>query len=93
MAEQVVSATNWFQAHVYVAAWASPTITLIGLIIRNTIRPADKVNWSLIMVYVAFLTCLAAMLTPGTELGIRWLAGSVGSLAFGFILVDAGWKR
>lgn len=84
---------NWFQAHVYVAAWASPIITLVGLIIRNTIRPADKVNWSMIIIYVAFLTCLAAVLTPGIELSVRWIASSTGGLAFGFIMVDAIWKR
>jgi hypothetical protein len=84
---------NWLQSHVYVAAWASPIITLVGLIIRNTIRPADKVNWSMIVIYVAFLTCLAAMLTPSTEPGLRWIAGSAGGMAFGIIVVDALWKH
>jgi hypothetical protein len=84
---------EWLKQNVWIAAWASPSITLVGLIIRNTIRPTDKVNWSMIVIYVAFLTCLAAMLTPGVDYSIRVMAGIVGSSAFGLISVDAIWKK
>jgi hypothetical protein len=85
---------SWLQAHVYIAAWASPIITLVGLLIRNTVRPTDKVNWSMIVIYVAFLTCLAVMVTPGTEPAMRWAAGLVGGMTFGLIGADAMmWKH
>jgi hypothetical protein len=84
---------NWLESHVYIAAWTSPTVALIGLLIRNTLRPADKVNWSMIMVYVAFLTCLAATLTPGIESQIRYISYFVGTLTLGYIMVDANRRR
>lgn len=68
-------------------------IALVGLIIRNTIRPVEKVNWSMIMLYVAFLTCLAATLTPNIDLGTRAIAGVVGGLTLGTIIVDAMWWK
>ena len=80
---------GWLQSHVYIAAWVSPVITLVGIFIRNTIRPDDKVNWSMLVIYVGFLTCLAAILTPGIELAVRSGAYTVGGIAFGIIMLDA----
>jgi hypothetical protein len=84
---------NWLQSHVYIAAWTSPTIALIGLLIRNTLRPAEKVNWSMVIIYVAFLTCLAATLTPGLDSQIRYVSYSVGFFTLGYIMIDANRQR
>jgi hypothetical protein len=84
---------TWFQSHVYVAAWASPLITLVGLLIRNTIKPAEKVNLSMIVIYAAFLTCLAAVLTPGIDGRPFGVAAGLSSFGFGIIVLDALWKR
>jgi len=61
--------------------------------IQGTLKPAKPVNWSMVMVYAGFLTCLAVLVTPEIEPQIRWVAGSMGGMAFGFIMVDAAWKR
>jgi hypothetical protein len=84
---------NWLKSHAYIAVWLSPIATIIGFLIQSAIKPAERVNWSMVMVYVAFLTCLAVMVTPGVEPQIRWIVGSVGGMAFGFILVDAARSR
>jgi hypothetical protein len=82
----------WLKEHVFIAAWCSPIITLVGLIIRNTVRPTDNVNWSLIMIYVGFLTCLAADLTPGLDSGVRTWASLVGSVCM-FTIVGDVYRR
>lgn len=84
---------GWLKDHVFIAAWCSPIITLVGLIVRNTIRPAERVNWSMIILYVAFLTCLAAFLTPGLELGTHITVGMIGGTILGTITVDALWWK
>ena len=80
---------GWLKDHVFIAAWCSPTITLVSLVVRNTIRPAEKVNWSMIILYVAFLTCLAAVLTPGVDPFGRGTAMAVGVFTLGTITKDA----
>jgi hypothetical protein len=89
----VCFAMNWLETHVYIAAWASPIVTLVGFIVSNAVRPTDRVNWSIMVIYVAFLTSLAAVLTPGMEIGVRAAATGVGSILMGVIVVDAMWKR
>ncbi len=84
---------GWLKDHVFIAAWCSPIIALVGLIIRNTIRPTERVNWSMIMLYVAFLTCLAAALTPSLDIGTRTIAGVMGGLILGTITTDAIWWK
>jgi LytS/YehU family sensor histidine kinase len=84
---------NWLKDHVFIAAWCSPSIALVALIIRNTLRPSERVNWSMIMLYVAFLTCLAAVLTPGIDMNTRVIASVPGGLLFGTITIDALWWK
>jgi hypothetical protein len=80
---------EWLRTHAFIAAWCSPSLTLIGLITRNIIRPVERVNWSMIILYVAFLTCLAANLTPGIDPATHLMTVTVGGLTLGTIIVDA----
>jgi hypothetical protein len=84
---------NWLHSHVYIAVWASLIIALIGLMIRSRIRPSRSVNWSMLVIYVVCLASVAMMFAPGVEFGTRYLATTVGSMAFGYIVVDAMWTR
>jgi hypothetical protein len=88
MPGQEVNCMNWFQAHAYVAAWLSPTITLIGIILGNRSGGGTPVSWSKLMLYVSFLTCLAAVFTPQLELPARYFAGTVLMIELGYFLVD-----
>jgi hypothetical protein len=82
----------WLKENAYLAAWLSPVITLIGIVIQNSrVGVTAKVNWSKAMIYVGFLTSLAVTITPGAEWGpIRIGVTSVGGLCLGWILIDAG---
>ena len=80
---------GWLKDHVYIAAWCSPMLTLITLVVRNTIRPADKVNWSMIMLYVAFLTSFAVLVTPGVDGFGKGAAIAVAGLTISAIATDA----
>lgn len=54
---------TWFATHAYIAAWASPIIALIGMIISNSV--STKVpDWARLMLYMAFLTAIAVLFTP-----------------------------
>jgi len=71
---------NWFQAHSYIPAWLSPPIALIALVINNFKKSGRPVNWSMVVIYTAFLTCLATYVTPGMDIGVRLGTGTVGGL-------------
>jgi hypothetical protein len=36
-----MQSVNWFESHVYIAAWASPVVTLVGFFIHNR-RSLDR---------------------------------------------------
>ncbi len=72
---------EWFKTHVFIAAWISPIIALVGMIFKK--RPeGSPLNWGRAVVYVAFLSLLAIVVTPGVEPGVRSFAMSI--FAFGF---------
>ena len=67
---------NWLSTHAYIAAWVSPLLALIGLMIQNARPAATHVSWSMVMVYVAFLTCMAVVFTPIVDDFARFFAGA-----------------
>jgi hypothetical protein len=79
---------NWLKDHVYVAAWVSPLIALIGMIISNSVtaRPPD---WSRLMIYVGFLTAIAVVFTPIVDDSARIFAGVFLVPLTAFIIWDA----
>ena len=55
---------HWLSSNAYIAAWLSPLIALIGLIIQNNRQNTDhQVDWSRIIFYVSFLTFIAVEIT------------------------------
>jgi hypothetical protein len=80
---------NWLETHSYIAAWLSPIITLVGLIVQNVVRPTTTVSWSMIIVYVVFLSCLATMITPGIDTVTRSSVTVIGTASFIVIIRDA----
>jgi hypothetical protein len=79
---------TWLEAHVFIAAWLAPVITLTGIILQNSMGKAAPIAWPKVMLYVAFLTCLAATLTPGIELPIRYWTGFSFSLLLGYFMMS-----
>ena len=80
---------SWFEAHTYIAAWASALLTLAGFLARGILRPSVQVNWSMVVIYVVCLSSLATAITPGVEPGVRVFVGMSGGLAFGIIAADS----
>ena len=78
---------SWFFSHLYIAGWASAIIALISLLIRNGPKSQHPISWSRILVYVAFLTCLAAVLTPTFDTQARFFAGVTMSIILGYFLM------
>jgi hypothetical protein len=83
---------DWLKNHVFIAAWLSPIIALIGLIWKKS-DPTNPVNWSMIMLYVAFLTGLAVIVTPGVDPSVRGTMSTLVFLVFGALLVHSVWRR
>jgi len=83
---------EWLKTHVFIAAWASPTITLLAMIFKKPAGGAP-LNWSRVMIYVGFLTALAVLVTPGMDPVARGAMSGLGSIAFGWMIVDANSRR
>jgi hypothetical protein len=66
---------NWLRQYSYIAGWLSPTIALIGMLIRGGGSKGSTLDWARMMLYVGFLTCLAAVFTPVLEDPSRVFAG------------------
>jgi hypothetical protein len=82
---------TWLSTRAYLAAWASPLITLIGIIVSNSIS-AKVPDWSRLMIYVAFLTSLAVVFTPTMDEWARTVAGVMLFPTTIFTIIDAAIK-
>jgi hypothetical protein len=83
---------DWFRQNAFIAAWFSPLVALIGLMIRGG-EKSGEMDWARAMLYVAFLTCLAATFTPALEPGARFFAGFAVSILAGFFMADIVARR
>jgi hypothetical protein len=83
---------DWLKGHVFLAAWLSPLIALVGLIWKKS-DPTNPVNWSKLMIYVAFLTGLAVIITPGVDPSVRSAANSLVFIGLGFLIADTVLRR
>ncbi len=75
----------WLKEHVYIAAWLSPLVALLGMVIKNVRTGTTDTQWSMVMIYVAFLTCLAAVFTPVIDDAARFFA-AFGAFGLGFFI-------
>jgi hypothetical protein len=78
---------GWLEAHAYLAAWLSPLVTLIGIIAQNKSGKTEPIAWPTIMIYIAFLTCLAAVFTPQFDLPTRFFASFSMSTGLGYFMM------
>ena len=79
---------RWLKDNVYVAAWLSPLITLVGYIIRTPRTATGDPDWSRIVIYVMLLTFLAAALTPQVDEGMKTTARYLMFMGLAFMIVD-----
>jgi hypothetical protein len=80
---------TWLKDNVYVAGWLSPLLAPLGMIFKGGSATAPSPNWSLRIVYLAFLTSLAAVFTPVIESEARIFAGLVAGATLLFIMIHA----
>jgi hypothetical protein len=76
---------DWLKNHVFIAAWASPIIALVGLVWKKS-DPTNPVNWSSIMFYVGFLSAFAVIVTPGVDSNVRATMEGLFIVAFGSLM-------
>jgi predicted membrane channel-forming protein YqfA (hemolysin III family) len=56
---------NWLKENAHLATWLSPIIALLGIIVQGT--AVGHIDWNHAMLYICFLTCLAAMMSPALD--------------------------
>jgi hypothetical protein len=80
---------TWLDTHAYVAAWLSPALALFAMVIGTFRGTTTSTNWSKRMVYMGFLTGLAAVFTPVLDDSARMFAAAVVVPTLWFIIWDA----
>ena len=80
---------NWLRANVYLASWLALPLTLVIAVIQTVRTPSPaKIPVFRWIIYFAFLTCLAAIMTPAFDTTAREFAHGFLYLLLGFIIVD-----
>ena len=82
---------TWLRSYVFIPAWASAIIALIALIRRKS-DPTNPINWGDVIIYVGFLSALAAILTPGIDPDARKVMDSLLFMSLGMIAVRV-WQK
>jgi hypothetical protein len=80
---------DWLKSHVFIAAWSSPIITLIALI-RKKSDPTNPLDWGAVVLYVGFLSALAAVVTPGIDSNARMVMETLLFMSLGAIIMRTG---
>ena len=79
---------NWLSDHSYLASWlALPVAIAIG-IFQNRNKRFGEIDWSRMLIYLAFLVSLAVMLTPTFDQTARDAAKTLVFCGLGFLIVD-----
>src|SRR3954465_13489042 len=73
--------------YVFIPAWASPIIALIGLIGKKS-DPTNPMNWSKVMICVAFPTGLAILVTADAPLEARKMGTYLAPSVLGYLVID-----
>jgi hypothetical protein len=79
---------DWLKNNAYIAGWLSPAIALIGMLIRGGGK-SGEIDWARMMLFIGFLTCLAAAFTPAVGDGARFFAGSIAVLLAVFFMYQS----
>jgi len=74
----------------FIAAWVTLIIALIGLLLKKPTAGADPINRSRMMIYVGWLTSLAIIVTSGMDATTRHVAQGLLFGGLGFLIVDSG---
>jgi hypothetical protein len=80
---------EWFETHVWVAAWLAVPLPIIGILVSYLRPSASRVRDKRAFIYLAFLTCLAVTVTPTFNEVARNRAGTFAAMCIGAILVGA----
>jgi hypothetical protein len=83
---------DWLKRYVFIAAWLSMIIALIALI-RKKSDPTNPLDWGGIVLYVGFLSALAAVVTPGIDPNARSVMNTQLFMSLGAIIVRAGFHK
>ena len=79
---------DWLRDHSYLAAWLALPVAIIVAFFQNKNRKFSEVDWSRILIYLAFLIALAVTLTPAFDEFARGVAKIIVFAGLGFLIVD-----
>jgi hypothetical protein len=79
---------HWLAANVWLAAWLSLLVALVSLFMQNVRSNFQQIDWSRSLLYIAFLTGLAAAVTPMFDEKARTEGAFLVSTLVFFLIVD-----
>ncbi len=79
---------NWLKDHAYLSDWLALPVAIASMVYQNRGKPFAEVDWSRMLIYVAFLLSLAVVFTPTFDETARSAARFLGFSLIGFLIVD-----
>jgi len=78
---------NWLRTYAFLAGWLALPLAVALAIIQWRRAPSAQVDWFRVLMYFAFLVCLAAAFTPSLDENARSYGRWLASFLIGAILL------
>jgi len=79
---------EWLRDHSYLAAWLALPVAILVAFFQNKGKKLADLDWSRLLIYIAFLISLAVTLTPTFDSTARDAAKIMVFAGLGFLIVD-----
>lgn len=79
---------DWLREHSYLAAWLALPVAILVAFFQNKGKKLSELDWSRLLIYIAFLLSLAVTLTPSFDETARDAAKLLVFAGLGFLIVD-----
>jgi hypothetical protein len=79
---------NWLKDHAYLAAWLALPVMIVVAIYQNRTNDFAEIDWSRLLIYIAFLVALGVTFTPTFDEPARTVARTIVFGGIGFLIVD-----
>jgi len=79
---------DWLRDHSYLAAWLALPVAIFVVILQNKGKKLAEMDWSRLLIYLAFLIALAVTITPTFDKTARDITKLIVFMGLGFLIVD-----
>jgi len=79
---------HWLRENAFLAAWIALPVAIGMGIYQNRLKTFREMDWPRFLMYITFLSCLAAALTPYFDSEGRSFARYIAGFLLGAIIVN-----